>query len=82
MLRNLSIGELEDYVKNEMYYEDSCALKEEIQNGMFMKRVLGAGENVEADEETNLFSGHWLSQISEKLLDCLDDLDERKIALQ
>ena len=81
MLRNPSIGKLEDYVKNELYYEDSCALKEEIQNGMFMKRVLGSGENVEADEETKLFSAHWLSQISEKLLECLDDLEERKIAL-
>ncbi|MBS6713491.1 MAG: hypothetical protein KH296_15900 [Ruminococcus sp.] len=81
MLQNPDIDGLEEYVRNELYYEDGCALKEELQSGAFVKRILDYSESAETDEETKIFSVHLLTQISEKLLESLEDLEQRKINL-
>lgn len=81
MLQDPDIDELEKYVRNELYYEDGCALKEELKSGAFVKRILDRSESAETDEETKIFSVHLLTQISEKLLESLKDLEERKINL-
>lgn len=81
MLQDPDIDELEKYVRNELYYEDGCALKEELKSGAFIKRILDHSESAETDEETKIFSVHLLTQISEKLLESLKDLEERKINL-
>lgn len=81
MLQNPNIDGLEKYVRNELYYEDGCSLNEELQRGVFVKRVLNYSENMEADDETRTFSVHLLTQISEKLMESLEDLEERKINL-
>lgn len=78
ILRNPDMNGLEEYVRTELYYEDGCALREEIQRGTFVNRVLGNSETEETDEEIKKFSVHLLTQISEKLLKILEDLEDRK----